>query len=136
MGAMYASGYLLYGKSSGLYAVAMNLESLAVGNEHKLITDDIFVAMASGVANFSVSENGNLIVFPKPAIEYDSVQLIGAEDKREFPSQGEMIWPSLSPSGIRAVFAQHSANDASFMLSLPSGNSVQITPRSNNQKLS
>ncbi len=133
MGAMYASGYLLYGKSSGLYAVAMNLESLAVGNEHKLITDDIFVAMASGVANFSVSENGNLIVFPKPAIEYDSVQLIGAEDKREFPSQGEMIWPSLSPSGRRAVFAQHSANDALFMLSLQSGNYVQITTRYNNQ---
>lgn len=133
MGAMYASGYLLYGKSSGLYAVAMNLESLAVGNEHKLITDDIFVTMASGVANFSVSENGNLVVFPKPEIEYDSVQLIGAEDKREFPSQNEMIWPSLSPSGRRAVFAQHIANDALFMLSLQSGNYVQITTRFNNQ---
>jgi len=132
-GAMYANGYLLYGKSTGLYAVSMDLETMEIGNEHLLVTDDIYVTMPSGVANFSASLNESLVVLPKPEIRLDPVQLISPRGTRVLEYSDEVIWPGLSPQGKRVIFTQHAANDGLVVLDLDSGNYVQVTTRYNNQ---
>jgi serine/threonine-protein kinase len=99
-----ASGHLVYAVSSTLFAVAFDLETLEVAGEAVPVLEGVLRSSGqSGVAQFSVSEEGTLAYLPEEALAGQGLFWVERDGRvrRIGNRTGSFETPRVSPDGNR-----------------------------------
>jgi len=98
-----ASGHLLFARGSTLLATPFDLERLAITGPEVALVENLDTILDSGLAAFSISEDGTLAYVPAPSRAGRTlvwVDRTGRVEPAALPPQA-YFFPSLSPDGRR-----------------------------------
>jgi serine/threonine-protein kinase len=101
------TGHLVYARGGSLYAVAFDVRKLAVTGQPFPVLEGVFSSRNTGMADFSISANGDLAYIPGPT-EAGRRRLVwvdrqGGAQPFDLPSRS-YLHPRLSPDGSQLAF--------------------------------
>ena len=102
--ARYAdSGHIVYGRANTLLAAPFDVERLTITGPSVPVVENAFTVNDSGVAGFSLADDGTLIYLPAEAIGARTLTWVDRTGKAEpLPSPPQAYdFPALSPDGRR-----------------------------------
>jgi len=97
------SGHIVYGQGHSLFAAPFDLERLAITGPSVLVVENAFTVVDSGVAAFSVADDGTLVYFadvPRKNRTLVWIDRLGSATPLPAAAQ-EYDFPTLSPDGRR-----------------------------------
>ena len=105
------SGHLVFWRDGSLWAVPFDPDRLEVRGDPVLVVDGV-QSFSSGVAAYTVADNGTLVYLPAEATTSTVgwVNREGAMTTPLFEGQG-LAWPALSPDGTRVAFQRPARPD-------------------------
>jgi Tol biopolymer transport system component len=126
-----STGHLLYASGGSLFAVAFDLQRLAVKGGAAQMVEGIrrSSGRVTGALHFSTSNNGSLIYIPGPVsasaalMEIAVIDRKGAVERLKLPP-GPYLMPRASPDGTRIAFGSDDGKEANVMIYELSGRSA------------
>ncbi len=101
-----ASGHLIFARDGSLFSIPLNLDTLEVSGDPRLVVQGVLTVVVSGAVQFAISDTGTLAYVPgeKTSEIFDLVWLT-PEGESELASseQGVYFQVALSPQGDRAA---------------------------------
>ena len=99
------TGHIVYGRDEALWAVAFDLNSLAITGNPVAVLENINTKPNTGVVNFSLSDEGSLLYVPSTSASEQMLVWVDREGKED-PFNAELRqyeWPRISTDGQRVV---------------------------------
>jgi len=109
-----ATGHIIYGRESQLFAVPFDLETLTVKGTPSLVLDEIYTIDVNGAAQYALSADGNLAFLPVEGdiTDYEMEWLYrSGQSKRLEISETAFYNPTIAPDGQRLAGMVSAAND-------------------------
>ena len=136
-GARYVpTGHVVYGLADTLQAVPFDLASLVVTGDPVTVAEDVMIK-PTGVANFTVSDNGSLVYVPSNELSDTPVQQrlgwVNRGGEMTAVIDAEALWrvPRLSPDGTRVAASRGGERAGelveTWLLDLERGGETQLT---------
>jgi serine/threonine protein kinase len=125
-----ATGQLVYARAGKLLAVPFDLKRLQVTGPPTIVLDDVLEDEESGVAQFTVSDNGTLIYLPGglQSSEFSLAWFDRAGKMTPFAGQARRYWaPRLSPDGQKLAVTVATVNDEVWVSDLARGSWTHLT---------
>jgi serine/threonine-protein kinase len=131
-GAHYVpDGYLVYGTSRGLQAIAFDPDTGKASTDAVPIPDsDIAIAADNGAADFAVSSNGTLVLFPPPVLRPFQLVWIDRTGRQEVIRAippAAYGYPRLSPEGKRIAVDIVGSNRDVYVFDLEHGTRIRLS---------
>ena len=99
------TGHIVYGQGGALWAVAFDLNSLAITGNPVSVLENVNTKVTTRAVNFSLSNEGSLLYVPSTSSSERILVWVDREGKEE-PLDFELrqySWPRISPDGNRIV---------------------------------
>ncbi len=109
-----ATGHIIYGRESQLFAVAFDPESLTVKGTPSLVLDQVYTIDVNGSAQYALSAGGDLAYLPVEGdiTDYEMLWLhLSGRTSRVEISEDAFYNPSISSDGQRLAGMLSAAND-------------------------